>query len=253
MEQLEPWKAGGVTKVVKIRDKGGYLNELALFAGAGGGILGGQLHGWRTVCGVEINPFCARRLMQRPNEGHVPFFPIWDDVCSFDGRPWEKIVDVVSGGFPCQPFSNATHGHATAMDLWPEMFRIVSEVKPKFVFAENVKLPPIARAADDCATLGYKTKIVALSAEDLGADHTRQRYWLLAYPDVHCKLHSPEHDETQVLPDFCPRIWETKESLGSGVADGLANGMDRLRAAGNGQVPAVAAAAWSVLTADLGL
>jgi DNA (cytosine-5)-methyltransferase 1 len=225
-----------------------YMNELALFAGIGGGILAGTLHGWNTVCGVEINPFCVGRLLQRQNEGHLPPFPIWDDVCTFDGRPWKGIVDVVSGGFPCQPFSNATHGNPTAIDLWPEMLRIIKEVVPKFVFAENVKLSPIAKAADDCESLGYKTKIIALSAEDLGADHTRQRYWLLAYSDMHGELHRPQHDETQMLPTFCPSVWENKESVGCGVVDGLSKGMDRLRAAGNGQVPAVAAAAWEILT-----
>ena len=83
------------------------MRELALFAGAGGGILGGVLLGWRTVCAVEINAFCARRLMQRQNEGHLPPFPVWDDVSTFDGRPWRGVVDVVSGGFPCQDISSA--------------------------------------------------------------------------------------------------------------------------------------------------
>ena len=73
------------------------MNELALFAGGGGGILGGKLLGWRTVCAVERNAYCARRLMQRQNEGHIPPFPIWDDVCTFDGTPWRGVVDVVSG------------------------------------------------------------------------------------------------------------------------------------------------------------
>lgn len=227
------------------------MNELSLFTGAGGGLLASELLGWRTICGVEINPFCCRRLMQRQNEGHLPHFPIWDDVCTFDGRPWKGLVDVVSGGFPCQPFSNATHGKPTAIDFWPEMFRIIKEVRPKFVFAENVKLSPIARAADDCESLGYKTKIAALSAEDLGADHARERYWLLAYSDLHGELYRSQYAKTQVLPTFSPSIWESKEPVGCGVDDGLANGMDRLRAAGNGQVPAVAAAAWTILTADI--
>jgi DNA (cytosine-5)-methyltransferase 1 len=131
------------------------------------------------------------------------------------------------------------------------MFRVIKEVSPKFVFAENVKLSPIARAADDCEALGYKTEIAALSAEDLGADHTRERYWLLAYANLHCELYGAQYAETQVLPTFSPSIWESKESMGCGVDDGMANGMDRLHAAGNGQVPAVAAAAWAVLTTGL--
>jgi DNA (cytosine-5)-methyltransferase 1 len=86
---------------------GGGLRELALFAGAGGGILGGLLLGWRTVAAVELNEYCARVLMERQNEGHLPPFPIWDDVRTFDGGPWRGLVDVVSGGFPCQDISCA--------------------------------------------------------------------------------------------------------------------------------------------------
>ena len=77
------------------------LRELALFAGAGGGILGGHLLGWRTVCAVEIEPYPATVLAKRQEEGHLQPFPIWDDICTFDGRPWRGRVDVISGGFPC--------------------------------------------------------------------------------------------------------------------------------------------------------
>ena len=83
------------------------MNELALFAGAGGGILGGHLLGWRTVCAVEWAPYPASVLAQRQNDGLLPAFPIWDDVCTFDGKPWRGVVDVVSGGFPCQDISAA--------------------------------------------------------------------------------------------------------------------------------------------------
>ena len=86
------------------------LNELALFAGAGGGILGGHLLGWRTVCAVEWEQYPASVLCARQNDKILPPFPIWDDVQTFDGRPWRGIVDVVSGGFPCQDISVAGGG-----------------------------------------------------------------------------------------------------------------------------------------------
>ena len=86
------------------------MNELALFAGAGGGILGGHLLGWRTVCAVEWEPYPASVLCARQNDGLLPTFPIWDDVQTFDGRPWRGIVDVISGGFPCQDISAAGKG-----------------------------------------------------------------------------------------------------------------------------------------------
>ena len=76
------------------------MNELALFAGAGGGMLAGTILGWRTVCAVEIEPYCASVLIQRQNDGILPPFPIWDDIRTFNGRPWRGIVDVVSGGYP---------------------------------------------------------------------------------------------------------------------------------------------------------
>jgi DNA (cytosine-5)-methyltransferase 1 len=85
----------------------GGLRELALFAGAGGGILGGHLLGWRTVCAVERDAYAAQVLAQRQNDGILEPFPIWSDVCTFDGRPWRGIVDVISGGFPCQDISVA--------------------------------------------------------------------------------------------------------------------------------------------------
>ena len=125
------------------------MNELALFAGAGGGILGGHLLGWRTVCAVERDAYAAQVLAQRQNDGILQPFPIWSDVCSFDGKPWRGIVDIVSGGFPCQAFSKASRGRITAKSMWPEMRRIVSEVKPGLVFAENVTKDAITIAATD--------------------------------------------------------------------------------------------------------
>lgn len=223
------------------------MNELALFAGAGGGILAGKLLGWRTVCAVEYDAFCARRLMQRQNEGHLSPFPIWDDVRTFDGRPWRGIVDVVSGGFPCQAYSSAAAGKNVADDLWPEMRRIVADVSPRYVYAENVVKRAIERAADDLEEMGYQTRAIRLSAEDLGADHTRERYWLLAHADSDSKLRRAVDAEMGSLPKFRPGVWEA----GPGeprVDDGMAHRMDRLRATGNGQVPIVAATAFRILS-----
>jgi len=163
------------------------LNELALFAGAGGGILGGKLLGWRTVCAVEINTFCARRLMQRQNEGHLAPFPIWDDVCTFDGHPWRSVVDVVSGGFPCQDISAAGTGEGldgARSGLWVEMARIISEIRPAFCFVENspmLTIRGLGRVLGDLAALGYDAEWGVLGASDVGAPHLRERIWILAH------------------------------------------------------------------------
>lgn len=217
----------------------GGLRELALFAGAGGGLLAGHLVGWRTVCAVERNEFSASVLVQRQNDRALPAFPIWDDVFTFDGSVWRGIVDVVSGGFPCQAYSSAASGKNVADDLWPEMRRIVADVAPRYVFAENVARKAIDTAADDLESMGYQTRCIELSAADLGADHIRPRCWLLAYADDPRELLRTFDAEVAGVQSFCPRLWEA-DPKNSRVDDGLAYRMDRIAATGNGQVPAVA-------------
>jgi DNA (cytosine-5)-methyltransferase 1 len=225
------------------------MNELALFAGAGGGILGGKLLGWRTVCAVEWEPYAASVLAARQNDGLLPPFPIWDDVCTFDGRPWRGIVDVVSGGFPCQAYSTAAAGKNTSDDLWPEMRRIVADVAARYVFAENVSRRAINWAADDLESMGYVVRCVEISAADMGADHIRGRYWLLAYADDKSELLRGKYAEVARSASLSHRVWEADPSE-SRVADGLAARVDRYHATGNGQVPIVAVAALWLLTAN---
>jgi DNA (cytosine-5)-methyltransferase 1 len=162
------------------------LNELALFAGAGGGILGGQLLGWKTVCAVEIEPYCSSILAQRQNDGLLPPFPIWDDVCTFDGKPWRGIVDVISGGFPCQDISAAGKGEGITGErsgLWKEFKRIICEVQPRYAFIENSPMLTI-RGLDtvlcDLAEIGFDAEWGVLGASSVGAPHKRERIWILA-------------------------------------------------------------------------
>ena len=162
------------------------MNELALFAGAGGGILGGHLLGWRTVCAVERDAYAAQVLAQRQNDGALKAFPIWSDVCSFDGRPWRGLVDVVSGGFPCQDISAA--GNGTGIDgarsgLWKQMARIVGEVLPRKVYMENSPLlvgRGLAVVLGDLAEMGYDARWGIVGAADLDAPHQRDRIWIVA-------------------------------------------------------------------------
>ena len=162
------------------------LRELALFAGAGGGILGGHLLGWRTVCAVEWEPYAACVLAARQNDGILPAFPVWDDVQTFDGRPWRGIVDVVSGGFPCQDISAAGKGagiDGERSGMWSHMARIVGEVRPKYVFVENSPILTsrgLHRVLGDLAALGFNAKWGVVSASDVGAPHQRDRIWIVA-------------------------------------------------------------------------
>ena len=162
------------------------MNELALFAGAGGGILGGKLLGWRTVCAVEWEPYPASVLCARQNDGLLPPFPIWDDVQTFDGKPWAGIVDVVSGGFPCQDISAAGRGDGLDGErsgMWKHMARVVGEVRPRFVFVENSPMLTTrggVRVIADLTSLGYDCRWTVMGAADVGANHQRDRIWIVA-------------------------------------------------------------------------
>jgi len=165
------------------------MNELHLFAGAGGGILGGSLLGWRCVCAVENSKHRQRVLVQRQNDGILEPFPVWDDVRTFHGTPWRGVVDVVSGGFPCQGISVAGKGKGLEdprSGLWGEMARIIGEVRPRFVFVENS--PQLtrnggARVLSDLAQMGYDAVWGVMGAHHAGAPHKRDRIWVVANAD----------------------------------------------------------------------
>lgn len=246
----------------------GEMNELALFAGAGGGILGGHLLGWRTVVAVERDAYAAQVLAQRQNDGCLRPFPIWSDVTTFDGRPWRGIIDVVSGGFPCQDISKAGSGKGidgSRSGLWREMARIVDEVRPKFVFLENSPLlvrRGLALVIGDLTELGYDSSWGIIGADSTGAPHSRKRLWLVANANSRgCEaqrlgeglgiVHRDKADDPMSLAESSrssrwPR-WPTEPRVAR-VADGLGVWVDQSTALGNGQVPRVVAAAWKALT-----
>lgn len=257
------------------------MNELALFAGAGGGILGGHLLGWRTVCAVEIEEYPRSVLLARQDDGMLPPFPVWDDICTFDGRPWRGVVDVVSGGFPCQDISAAGKGAGITGErsgLWREMARIVGEVRPRFVFVENSPLL-VGRGLEtvlaDLAEMGYDARWGVVGAHHAGAPHRRDRFWGRAVADSASNgwiawgqgnpkkvkerrkfdrggvnEHVSDSDSEQARWPAVTRSecdwWAVEPGMGR-VVNGVAHRMDRLKALGNGQVPAVAALAWRLL------
>lgn len=244
------------------------MNELALFAGAGGGILGGKLLGWRTVCAVEIEPYPISVLIARQNEGILPPFPIWDDICTFDGKPWKGIVDVVSGGFPCQDISSAGKGAGIAGErsgLWSEMARIISEVEPRFVLVENSPMlvgRGLARVLGDLARLGYDARWGIISAGSAGAPHLRERCWIFGYSSS-VGWTTTRNESGNTKEDFNKgwrveysrsvgrRLWPKGIAEINGVDDGMASDVDELKAIGNGQVPAVVRLAWNILGGEV--
>lgn len=233
------------------------MRELALFAGAGGGLLAGKLLGHRIVGAVEINPYRVRRLMQRQDEGHLPPFPIWDDVRTFDGRPWRGIVDVVSGGFPCTDISPAGKKagiEGDASGLWVEQRRIIREVEPCYVFVENSSAllhRGLGRVLGDLASMGFDARWGVLGSNAVGADHERERTWIVAHSVS--RLKSLVRDISGGRRQRQQVAWNAHRQAVCepgflGKPDGMADRMDRNRAIGDGQDPRVAAAAWRILT-----
>ena len=237
------------------------LNELALFAGAGGGILGGHLLGWRTVCAVEWDAYAASVLVARQNDGCLPPFPIWDDVQTFDGRPWRGRVDVVSGGFPCQDISCAGKGagiEGERSSMWKHMARIIGEVRPRYAFVENSPMlvgRGLATVLSDLAEMGYDAEWGIVGAHHVSAPHKRDRIWVMANSNVpqRERMRCTSGSEQEYADSMPFSAWwgqdpaETPKSPVGRMADGIPNRVDRLKAIGNGQVPRVAQLAWETL------
>lgn len=234
------------------------MNELHLFAGAGGGILAGQLLGHRTVCAVEWEPYAQAVLVARQNDGTFPPFPVWDDVQTFDGRPWRGLVDIVAGGFPCQDIS--TTGKGAGLDgersgMWHHMARIIGEVRPRYVLVENspaLTSRGLGRVLSDLAALGFDAQWGVLGACDVGAPHKRERIWIVAHANsqrTHGRRTQPEQNRITKPEDDCfnvadassrrlsePGQWQIQQpggaqAIGAGVvADtypGQCNGADQ--------------------------
>ena len=238
------------------------MNELHLFAGAGGGILGGILLGHTTVCAVEIEPYCRKVLLQRQRDGILPKFPIWDDVTTFDGKPWRGKVDIVCGGFPCQDISSAGRGagiEGERSGLWSEMARIIGEIRPRFALMENspmLTFRGLGRVLGDLSELGYDARWGVLGACHVGAPHKRERIWIVAhaaksrlqrnksklcFSTTGCTIRSLEHGEKGLFDDI-------PKPYGLRSYHGMAYSVDRIKAIGNGQVPLVAATAFRILS-----
>jgi DNA (cytosine-5)-methyltransferase 1 len=240
------------------------LRELALFVGAGGGILGSILLGWNTVCAVEIDPYCRSVLLQRQIDGCLEPFPVWDDIRTFDGIPWRGHVDIVTGGFPCQDISSAGKGAGIDGDrssLWFQMYRVVREVRPRYVLVENV--PAItARGLDrvlgNLAEMGLNAEWGVLGTDDAGGECWGERMWIVASSNTdHVKpwLGPVQRARRQQIlkarkREHQARARKLRMEMPPGAArvdTRVANQMERVAVIGNGQDPRVVALAWEIL------
>lgn len=162
------------------------LTAIHLCSGYGGFELALKTFGTQTVCHVERDPYAAATLVARMEQTLLDPAPIWDDLTTFDGHPWCSRVDLITAGFPCQPFSTAGRRRGVDDDrwLWPDIARIISEVRPGIVVLENV--PQLVRhglpyVLADLACLGFDAEWGMFAAAEVGATHLRKRFWLLAY------------------------------------------------------------------------
>ena len=246
------------------------LNTFHLFAGCGGGILGDLLLGHNPIGACEIEPYPRDVLLARQRDGILPSFPIWDDVATLDGNPWRGSVDVLCGGWPCQDVSVAGKGAGISGErsgLWKEYARLIGEMRPRFVFAENsptLRTRGLGVVLEDLASLGYNARWGIIGAGNIGAPHKRDRMWILAYTNDEPRLQA--YSQTSALRserdsrddvsgaywNETPSLnWSLPEAVSDGTPDGVANRLDRLKAIGNGQVPVCAAVAFNILSEGL--
>lgn len=208
------------------------MNELHLFAGAGGGILAGLSLGHTPVCAVEWEPYAQAVLVARQNDGTFPPFPIWDDVQQFDGKPWRGIVDVVCGGFPCQDISVAGQGagiDGERSGMWVHMARIICEVQPRYILVENspaLVTRGLGRVLGDLASMGFDAQWGVLGASDFGAPHKRERIWIVAHArsqrhelkdEALCTGRDATKLGSQVMADYAgvrqPESWHQRDAV----------------------------------------
>lgn len=223
----------------------GSIKEFHLFAGIGGGIYGGKLLGHRCCGGVEINKFCQSVLRQRQQDGWMDKFDIFEDVKTIDGRQFKGKFDVLCGGFPCQAFSQAAHGkNIAAKNLWPDMFRFVKASCAPVVFGENVTRAAIEMAERDLLNDGYTVKKCKMSCGELGADHARPRYWLLAVKSKKVFNRIAAHESG--LPKLRANCWiESPREVKYPTT--IEVNAPQFSAVGNAQSPFAAAVAFRVL------
>lgn len=216
------------------------MNVLDLFSGIGGFSLGLERAGFETIAFCEPDPYCQKILQK-----HWPHIPIYKDVRLLSKKALIadgiNEIDVIAGGFPCQPFSTAASGKNPKDTLSPEFIRLISEIQPKYVIAENTEKKAFsATFINTLKDLGYGIYPKRIGADDAGADHQRHRWWLCAYPNNQGKFPSRLDAEVAQLSEFCEGIWGAENyARAIRVPDGIPNRTHRFRCLGNAVIPQI--------------
>ena len=189
------------------------ITSISFCSGIGGLDLGvsaalaGRLH---TLVYVEGEVFCADILAARGREGRICHAPIWSNLLTFDPKPYRGQVDIITAGYPCQPFSQAgkRRGEKDPRHLWPYIASHIDVIRPGFVFCENVPghlTLGFEQVCCDLSAMGYKIEAGIFSAAEVGAPHLRKRLFFLAHADSNGLRHQPDTQpwcqNTTVLAD----------------------------------------------------
>lgn len=230
------------------------MNVLDLFSGFGGFSYGLESVGFTTVAFCETDDY-AKQVLKK----HWPKIPIYDDIKTLTKKRLETdglVIDVISGGWPCQPVSRIGKRKGSSDDryLWPEMFRLIKSIRPRWVIGENV-IGIVEMELDqvliDLESIGYTTATFDLPAASVGANHERRRIFVIASPkeDVANAVGTGLQGQQRV----CISQWEkTARHDWSGHrwmpspriyrrSDGLPKKMERLKGLGNSVCPALVA------------
>ena len=207
------------------------MKVLDLFSGIGGFSLGLERAGMETIAFCEIDAYC-RAVLAR----HWPNVPTYEDVRTLPSEQF-RAVDVIAGGWPCQPYSQAARGRNVHPDMWPEFLRIIQQCVPRWVVGENVSGEDhIEQAAVDLRDLQYAVWQIRFRIPFRG--HLRDRTYLVAYANGNGE---PSFSIDGQMAGLCPYAVEHPEDHPEimGMDDGVPRRVDRLRALGNAVVPQV--------------
>ena len=245
------------------------MTHLSLFSGIGGLDLAAEWAGFATVGQCEFADYPTKVL-----EKHWPDVPRWRDIRtltkeSFYERTGQRTVDVISGGFPCQPFSVAGKQKGKEDDryLWPEMLRVIRELRPRYVVGENVSgliRIALAEILSELQIIGYEARGYSSAARDVGGLHKGERIFIVAAANDRSaalwgdtqfpanggtERRGNHHGGGTEKPDLWKR-WEV-EPRPYGVAYGIPHRVDRLKCLGNAVVPQQAYPIFKALAEEL--
>ena len=220
------------------------MNHLSLFTGIGGLDLAAEWAGFESAGQVEIDDYCNKVLQK-----HWPNVPRWRDIYQLTGEEVEEkcgTVDIISGGFPCQPYSEAGRKRAgnDKRDLWGETIRVVREVKPRWFVGENVRMFAqlgLDKAISDLECSGYTARAIIFPASAIGSPHERNRLFLVAN-SASVRLPQGFKRDEFLFEEFKgdTGTWNGRRLDKPGicrVVDGVPAQMDRLKCLGNAVVP----------------